>query len=138
MSDSIVYVDRSEIRAGKLTELRRAIKELVDFVDANEKWPFAYNVFINESGTQMTVVQVQPDSESLERHMEIAGPEFTKFASLLNLMTIDVYGKPSDSLRERLVQKAQLLGSGTVAIHELHAGFTRFDMTQVEPVPERR
>jgi hypothetical protein len=81
----------------------------------------------------MTVAQVQPDSEAMERHMEIAGPAFAKFASLLNLISIDVYGKCSDSLRERLIQKAQLLGSGRVTIHHEQAGFSRLDLMPTSP-----
>jgi len=36
MSDGIVYVDTSDVREGTLEELKAAIKELVDFVAANE------------------------------------------------------------------------------------------------------
>jgi len=41
------------------------------------------------------------------------------------LLRIDVFGRPSDHLVEQLRQKAQMLGSGTVLVHELHAGFAR-------------
>jgi hypothetical protein len=61
VSAPIVYIDRSDIIEGKLEELKLAIKELVAFVDANERWPFAYNVYFDEAGTQMTLVQIQPD-----------------------------------------------------------------------------
>jgi hypothetical protein len=36
-----------------------------------------------------------------------------------------VYGRPDDGLIEGLRQKAEMLGSGTVRVHELHAGFAR-------------
>lgn len=36
MSEPIVYVDNSEIRDGKLEELKTALNELVEFVEANE------------------------------------------------------------------------------------------------------
>jgi hypothetical protein len=39
---------------------------------------------------------------------------------------IEIYGEPSDNLLKRLRQKAQMLGNGTVVVHELHAGFARF------------
>ena len=44
----------------------------------------------------------------------------------IKLLTIDVYGKLSDELLEQIRQKAQMLGNGTVLVHELHAGFVRF------------
>ena len=43
MSESILYVDTSEIREGKLKELKTAMNELVE---TNEPGLIAYNVFI--------------------------------------------------------------------------------------------
>ena len=123
MSELIVYVDTSEIQAGKLKELKTAMKELVKFIEANEPRLIAYNVYLEEDGTRMTVVHLHPDSASLEFHVKVAGPAFPKFAQFIKLLTIDVYGKVSDNLLEQMRQKAQLLGNGTVIVHELHAGF---------------
>ena len=134
MPEPIIYVDRYEIRPGKLAELRAATATLVDFVDTHEAWRFTYGVYISDDGTQMTVVQTQPDSHALECHMEIAGPAFQPFVSLINLKTIDIYGRPSDTLLARLHQKAELLGGGKVTVHSLQAGITRVDVEEAEPV----
>lgn len=40
----IVYVDTSEVRAGRLEELRAAMADLAEFVEANEPRLLAYNV----------------------------------------------------------------------------------------------
>ena len=126
MTEPIVYIDSSEIREGKLEELKTAMNELVEFIEANEPRLIAYNVYFKEDGSRMTVVHVHPDSASLGFHMKVAGPLFPKFAEFIKLLTIDVYGKPSDDLVEQMRQKAQMLGNGTVLVHELHAGFARF------------
>ncbi len=125
-SNPIVYIDRSEIREGKLEELKTAMKELVELVEANEPRLIAYNVYFTEDGTRMTVVHIHLDSASLEFHMKVAGPAFPKFVEFVELLTIDVYGKPSEDLLEQMRKKAQMLGNGTVVVHELHAGFARF------------
>lgn len=125
MSEPLVFVDSSEIREGKLEELKTAIKGLVEFVEANEPAPIAYNVFFNSEGTRMTVVQIHPDSASMEFHMKVAASAFPKFADLLKLLTMDIYGKPSDALLEAMRQKARMLGLESVLVHEFHAGFTR-------------
>ena len=125
MSEPIIYIDRSEIREGKLEELKTAMNELIEFIEANEAQLIAYNVYFNEDGTRMAVVHVHPDSASLEFHMKVAGPAFPKFAEFIQLLTIDVYGKPSDDLLEQTRQKARMLGNGTVLVHELHAGYAR-------------
>src|SRR5688500_13459730 len=57
--------------------------------------------------------------------MDVGGAEFRKFADLIELSRIEVYGRVSDPVLERLHQKARMLGSGTVSVHELSAGFAR-------------
>lgn len=126
MSDLIVSIDWSEVREGKLEVLRVAMKALVDFVDANETRPLAYEVFFSSDGARMTVLQVHPDSASMEEHMSVAGEEFARVKDLLTLSAIDIYGTPSETLLDQMRQKARLLGGAAVAVHTLHAGFTRF------------
>jgi quinol monooxygenase YgiN len=128
MSDAIVYVDTSDVREGALERLKPAIKELVDFVDANEPRLIAYNVYLSDDGTRMTVVHVHPDSASLEYHMEVVGPVFRQFVELVTLSSIHLYGGPSEKLLKQLHEKAQLLGRGAVLVEveALHAGFIRF------------
>lgn len=59
--------------------------------------------------------------------MEVAGPAFRKSTDLIKLLTIEVYGRPSDKVLAQLRQKAKMLGeSGNVIVDELHAGFARF------------
>jgi len=127
MSEPIVLVDCSEIREGKLEELKTAMKELAEFVETNEARPLAYHMYVIEDGTRMTVVQVHPDSASIELHMKVAGPAFAKFTELLKMSRMEVYGTPSHALLEQLRKKARMLGlSEALGVHELYAGFTRF------------
>jgi len=73
----------------------------------------------------MTVVAVHPNSASLEFHMDVGDAEFRKFADLVNLQRIQVYGEVSGAVLERLHRKARMLGTGTVFTHDYYAGFTR-------------
>ena len=125
MPQPIVYVDTSTIREGKLAELETAMKELAAFVEANVPQLISYGFFLDESRTQMTVVAVHADSASLEFHMDVGAEEFRKFADLIDLSTIVAYGRVSDAVLERLHQKARMLGTGTVAVHDFYAGFAR-------------
>ena len=65
--------------------------------------------------------------------MDVGGAEFRKFADLIDLESITVYGRVSDAVLERLHQKAQMLGRGTVDVHEFYAGFAR-DCTDLTPL----
>src|SRR5262245_21534061 len=125
MPTPLIVVDRSKVHDGSLEELRVAVAELVEFVEANEVEPLAYNVYFDEQGTTMTVVQVHHSSESFERHMEIAGPAFRRFADLLTLSRVDFYGVPSRIALDQMRRKAELLGNAPVVVNDLQSGFTR-------------
>ena len=96
MPQPIVYVDTSAIRNGKLEELKTAMKALASFVEANVPQLISYGFFLNEDRTRMNVVAVHRDSESLQFHMDVGAGEFRKFAHLIDLLKIDVYGHVID------------------------------------------
>jgi hypothetical protein len=123
---AIVYVDTSDVRAGALEELKAGMKELVAFVEAKVPRILAYNVYFSADGARMTVVHIHPDSDSLEYHMEVAGPVFRRFVDLVTLSSINIYGEASEKLLKQSHDKARLLGGGDVTADALHAGFTRF------------
>jgi hypothetical protein len=125
VSGPVVYVDVSEVRGGSLEELRAAIDELAEFIEANVPDVLAYNVFLSKDGTEMTVVHVHAEAVSLERHLMTGGPVFAKFADLLTLKSIRVYGEPSERAVELLHEKAEMLGSGDLTVLRPSAGFSR-------------
>ncbi len=122
MSQPLIYVDSSDVREGALDELKSAIEELADFVEKNEPQLISYSVYFSDDGSQMTVIHVHADSASLDYHMEVAGPRFGRFADLLTLSSIHIYGEPSDRALEQLQDKVRLLGSGAVVVHTPHTG----------------
>jgi hypothetical protein len=127
MSDLILYVDTSDVRAGGLEELKAGMKDLTDFVEASEPRILAYNVYFNDEGTRMTVMHAHPDSASFEYHMEVAGPGFRRLANLVTLSAIHIYGEPSEKVLKQSHEKAQMLGrGGAVVVEPLFAGFNRF------------
>lgn len=125
MSEPIVFVDSSEIREGKLEEVKMAFLELAEFVETNESRPIAYTIYLDESRMRVTVLQIHPDSGSMELHMELAGPVFARFGDLVTLRSVDVYGKPSEQVLQQLRKKVDVLGDATIAVHDRHAGFVR-------------
>jgi len=125
LSEPLVYVDTSDVREGALGELEDAIEELAHFIEANVPEVLAYNVYLSDDASEMTVVHVHADAASLDRHLEVGGPVFRKFADLLTLRSIQVYGEPSAKATELLRDKARALGSGEVFIHRRQAGFSR-------------
>jgi|SRR5215217_8974577 len=81
MTQPIVYLDTSEVRSGRLAELKAAMNDLARFVQANEPQLLAYHVYFSDDGTRMSVLHINPDSASLERHIKVAGPMFPRSVS---------------------------------------------------------
>jgi hypothetical protein len=125
MTQPLVYLDISDVRDGSLEELKGAIAELADFVERNEPELISYNVYFSEDGSRMTVMHLHADPASLDYHMDVAGPRFGRFADLLTLSSIHIYGEPSEKALAQLRDKVRLLGSGEVIVHVPHAGFSR-------------
>ena len=125
MSDSIIIIDTSEVREGKLGDLKKAMSGLAAFVDTNEPRIIAYTMYLNQNGTRLTVIQVHPDSASAVNHMKLAASAFSGFVDLIRMSGIDVYGNPGHKLVGLLQRKARMLGSGVVMVHDLQAGFVR-------------
>jgi hypothetical protein len=125
MPQPIVYIDVSAIRKGKLAELEGAMKSLAAFVERNVPQLISYGFYLDPQRRQMTVVAVHRDSASLEFHMDVGAAEFRKFADLIELLKIEVYGRVSEAVLERLHRKARVLGTGTITVHALYAGFSR-------------
>lgn len=125
MDDFIAYLDTSQVKAGKLGELKAAMTELASFVELNEPRIMAYNVYFSADGSTMSVMSFHPDAASLEFHLKVAGPKFPPIAPLITLQTIEIFGRPGVALVARLQAKAELLGSGSVIVSDCHAGFAR-------------
>jgi hypothetical protein len=125
----VVYIDRSDVHQDRWDELKAGIRALVAFVDTHQPQMAAYGFYLDEDACQMTVVSVHPDSASLERHMDIGGPEFKKLAPFLVLLEIEVFGRLSERAVELVQQKAAALGDrGVVTVHEQFAGFDRVNV----------
>ena len=128
MPRPLVYMDTSDVREGALEELKRAIGDLTDFVQSHEPKIVSYAVYFSQDGSQMTVIHVHADSASLDFHLDVAGPRFGRFADLLTLSSIRIFGEPSAEAVRQLEDKVRLLGSGEVTVHPLHSGFGRFEL----------
>src|SRR4051794_818515 len=126
MSGPFIFIATNRLKEGKLEDERRRVPGLCDFIEENEPRLLGFNEYANEEGTEVGVVQMHPDAESMEFHMGVVQERAERaYAETLEATTsIQVYGTPSDAILELLRQSA---GAGvplTVKRHHL-GGFTR-------------
>ena len=126
MSEPFIFIGTHTIREGKLEDFKKQWRELLEVVEAKEPRLIAFNAYVNEDGTELTVVQVHPDADSMLFHMQVARDHISEaYQSVLEkTKRIDVYGKPSDTALEMI---SQLAGSEVpLSLKANHlGGFTR-------------
>ena len=98
MSDAIILIDASRVLIGKIETLKTLMHELADFVGSSATRAVSYEMYLSADERVMTVIQMHPDSGSVEEQMSAAAPIFSRFADLLVMESMDVFGRPSDAL----------------------------------------
>jgi phytoene dehydrogenase-like protein len=76
------------------------VPALVDFIQANEPRLIAFNEYANEEGTEVAVVQVHPDADSMVFHMELIAER-----------AANAYAETVDATTSIQVDQARFFGS---------------------------
>ena len=126
MSGPFIFIATNRLKPGKLDDERARVPGLVEFIEANEPRLIAFNEYANENGTEVAVVQVHPDADSMAFHMEVVAERAAAaYGETVDATTsIQVFGTPSDVVVEMLRRQA---GAGvplSVRPHHL-GGFIR-------------
>jgi quinol monooxygenase YgiN len=121
-----VFIATNRLKPGRLDAERERVPKLVEFIEANEPRLIAFNEYVNEAGDEVTVVQIHPDAQSMEAHMEIVRERAREaYAHTLDAtVRIQVFGEPTQAILDTLRQQA---GSGVaISVNGEHlGGFTR-------------
>ena len=105
MSNEVVYVDRFEIKDGKVEEFRQYADELISLV-RTESGVISLNYFADEDGARGTAVFVFADGAALDRFLDLVSPRFRDGVNLVSATEIELLGAFSD----RAAQMAKAFG----------------------------
>jgi hypothetical protein len=126
MSGPFIFIATNRLKEGMLEAERERVPGLVEFIEENEPRLLAFNEYANEEGTEVGVVQVHPDAESMEFHMKTVAERAARaYAETLEATTsIQVYGTPTEAVLQMLSRQA---GAGVPLVVKRHhlGGFTR-------------
>ena len=121
-----IFIATNRLQPDKLVEEKGRVPGLVDFIQANEPRLIAFNEYVNEDGTEVAVVQVHPDADSMTFHMSlIAERAASAYADTIEATTsIQVFGTAGKAVVEMLRHQA---GAGVpLSVKPYHlGGFTR-------------
>jgi hypothetical protein len=128
MPGPFIFIATNKLKPGAFEAERRRVPGLSEFLKAREPRLIAFNEYANEDRTEVFVVQVHPDSDSMESHIAVARERADRaYAETLESTAgIQVFGTPSQSILDTLRNQA---GIGVpINIAPLHlGGFTRFE-----------
>lgn len=140
MPGPLIFITTARIKEGKLEAYKQFARELLANFEAREPQLIAFNMYLNQDGTEMTSIQVHPDAASLDFHMQVLGQvlredmsEWIARADFLEIKRIDIYGTPSAAVLEA-DQRWVDSGAFSRAVKPVHmAGFTRGSRIEATP-----
>ena len=122
MSGPFIFIATNRLKPGKFDEEKARVPGLVEFVQASEPRLLAFNEYANEEGTEVSVVQVHPNADSMAFHMEVVAERAAAaYAETVDATTgIQVFGTPDNAIVEMLRRQA---GTGVpLSIKPHHLG----------------
>ena len=126
MTAPFIFVGTHRIKEGQLDAYIDYFREFADFVKENEPRLIVFEGYVNEEGTLMTTIQVHPDAESMDFHMQTIGKHigeaYDRF--LERTERIDVYGIPSGGVVDMITQLTKTDAPLNLSSRPV-AGFTR-------------
>jgi hypothetical protein len=126
MSAPFIFLATNHLKPGALAGERKRVPGLVDFIAENEPRLIAFNEYVNDAGDEVTVVQIHPDTASMEAHLGIVAERAREAyaATVEATVRIQVFGEPTEAILQILRQQA---GDGVdVIVNAEHlGGFTR-------------
>jgi hypothetical protein len=129
MTGPFIFMTKSKIREGKLEDFKRALREMAEFVEANEPRVVAFEAYLNDDGTEATGVQVHPDADSMAFHMQVAFEKIAGFDQYLDTQSVEVYGVPNDAVLGMMKQIGEQAFAGSTMAVSVRTnpvgGFTR-------------
>jgi len=96
MSGPIIFISHFKIKEGKLEDVKQLSGNVSKFIEANKPGTVAFLQYINQEGTELSILHVFPDADAFDKHNEGAGERSSKAFEIIVPTRREVYGLPSD------------------------------------------
>jgi hypothetical protein len=127
MTAPFIFIGTYQIREGKFEAFKAYWESFLEDIEPKEPRLIAINMYANDDGTEVSVVQVHPDADSFLFHMGVAQEHIgTAYGEYLDpSSTMQIFGPPNEAT---LAMVRQLSGDDvSVSIHpKIAGGFSRF------------
>ena len=97
-----MHGDQSREYEGKAQEYRPLAEEICRLAEELEPRLLGFHIFVTEDESSEVVVQVHPDAESMQPHLQALGDKVRATADFTDFESLEIYGQLNDALREWL------------------------------------
>ena len=95
MSAPFIVRSVSRIHPGKADAYRPVAAEFCRLVEERERGLLGFHIYVSEARTSEVVVQIHPDAESMQRHLEVMGEKVRETFAFADFES-EIYGEPSE------------------------------------------
>jgi hypothetical protein len=117
MTNPIVFISNQKIKDGKLEGYKQYYQQVSEMTEAKKPGTVAHLGYLNEDGSEVSIIHIFPDAESMELHMKGVDELAKKAYEFIEIVSFEIYGKPDDTLLNMMMQIA---GSGVELILKPH------------------
>ena len=125
MSEPIVFISHFKVKEGKLDGLKQHSRKMMELIKAEKPGTVVFLQYLNEEGTELSIIHVFPDADAFDRHGEGVAERAKAALEFIERSRIEIYGTPSD---QALAMLRPPDGSEITFNHmpQLNVGYIRF------------
>ena len=125
MSQPIVFISRSRLTPGMRSELVARLGDVLDAMAATRPRTALMAAYLDETGTEMSIVHVFPDAAAMTEHFVGSDDRTASVADVITLIGFEVYGAAPQAAVEQLRREAADGGFELLIRAEPIGGFIR-------------
>jgi quinol monooxygenase YgiN len=110
MSEPVVFVSHFRVKEGSTDHLRALVARVSAEMAAEKPRTLAYLSYLDEDGSNMTIVHVFPDAASMDRHFEGSEARSKRAYELVEPLGWEIYGHASERTVESMRHEAASAG----------------------------
>jgi hypothetical protein len=109
MTEPIIFISHQKVKEGKLEGYKHYYRQVAEQAKANKPGTIAHLAYLNEEGSELSIIHIFPDADAMELHMKGVDELAKKAYEYVEILSFEIYGKPADMVLERMMQ---IVGSG--------------------------
>jgi len=105
----IVFISHNKVKEGKLDNFRQFYRKEVKLIEADKPCTLVHLAYVNEDGTEVTIVHLFPNAHAFDLHMQGTSERAKKAYEFIESDRLEIYGRPSNDVLEMM---RKIVGSG--------------------------